>query len=182
MSLGKDSNGFRLKAWSCKDVDGSTPPSQLRAIDCFAGKQSSAEINQVAVHSAWPQIVYALGLATGEVLLIRADTGKISAYLTSLPYFCTTTFEHLPLPEASASQTHPLQVFGGLKAYEKAKSLLSSSHCTQVLISQGLAAGRDKVVRTALSAQLENSNLQGITGLAFGGGHLIPSIESDLPL
>ena len=76
LSIGRDDNVARLKAWSCKDSDGGRKqPSLLRALDCFPGKQDASEITQMAVHDAWPQLLYAIGLANGTVLLLWADTG-----------------------------------------------------------------------------------------------------------
>ena len=76
VSLGRDDNGARIKVWSCKDTDeGRRQPSLLRSLDCFPGKQDAAEIAQMAAHPAWPLLVYAIGLANGTILLLRADTG-----------------------------------------------------------------------------------------------------------
>lgn len=78
VSLGKDSNGTRIKAWSRpKDSSHTNQLTQLRAIDCFTGKQSHSEVKQMTVHNAWPQLLYALGLADGSILLIRGDTGDV---------------------------------------------------------------------------------------------------------
>ena len=76
VSLGRDENGPKIKAWNCGSSN--KPPVLLRALDCFPAKQDATEISLMAVHNSWPQLVYALGLANGNVILLRADTGTQS--------------------------------------------------------------------------------------------------------
>ncbi len=64
VTLGKDETGAaRLKLWNVGEPG--RGPALLRTIDCFAGKHAGAVITQLAVHDSQPQLVYALGLATG---------------------------------------------------------------------------------------------------------------------
>ena len=74
VSLGKDEHGAtKIKLWN---TEGSGQgPALLRTIDCFVGKHNEAMVTELAVHDSQPQLVYALGLSTGYVLVLRADTG-----------------------------------------------------------------------------------------------------------
>lgn len=56
---------------------GRKQPALLRSLDCFPGKQEVTEISHMAVHNSWPQLVYALGLANGTIILLKADTGEL---------------------------------------------------------------------------------------------------------
>jgi hypothetical protein len=73
VTLGKEDAGTKLKVWSTEDTG--RAPSVLRTIDCFGGKHAEAGVTELAVHNSHPQLVYALGLSTGYVLVLRADTG-----------------------------------------------------------------------------------------------------------
>lgn len=93
VTLGKDEQGAtRIKLWS---TEGSAQgPSLLRTIDCFAGKHAEAVVTELAVHDSQPQLIYALGLSTGYVLVLRADTGVPTP--CKLPTYTDVTI-HIPV-------------------------------------------------------------------------------------
>lgn len=82
VTLGRDDSGAaKLKLWSAEDSG--RGPSLLRTIDCLGMKHADAGVTELAVHDSHPQLVHALGLSTGYVLVLKADTGEcISRVIT----------------------------------------------------------------------------------------------------
>ena len=89
VTLGKDEQGAtKIKLWNTEgSVQG---PALLRTIDCFVGKHTEAVVTELAVHDSQPQLIYALGLSTGYVLVLRADTGILTPCNYPPPIFIVT--------------------------------------------------------------------------------------------
>lgn len=58
-------------------VRSSTAPLCLQTIKCFAPKFPEAQVTVLAVQQVkWPQLCFALGLATGQILLIQGEATR----------------------------------------------------------------------------------------------------------
>ena len=85
VSLGRedDSPGSAvLKIWNAQSGGPvragprAAPLLCMRTIRAFAAKLPESEITTMSVHEeTWPQMTIALGLASGQVLLLRGDVG-----------------------------------------------------------------------------------------------------------
>lgn len=84
VSLGQDDTASHFKVWSIDSwAKTAKSPTLLRAIDVFAGKHAEAQVTQLAIYEgSWPQLTYAVGLASGFVLIVKADTGKCWSHNT----------------------------------------------------------------------------------------------------
>lgn len=80
-TLGRDDismGSASLKLWGLDGVRAGSVPACQRTLRCFApaGKAAEAEVMAAALHTdAWPHLNLALGLATGQVLLLHGEAG-----------------------------------------------------------------------------------------------------------
>lgn len=81
ITLGQEDNTTHIRVWNVESWGKlAKAPVLLRTLDVFTGKQAAAEVTLLALHEGtWPQLTYAVGLASGTVLVLRADTGENQA-------------------------------------------------------------------------------------------------------
>lgn len=87
MTLGQDEAGLNIKVWNTDSWSRTADaPALLRTIDALGGKKADAVTTQLAVYEgSWPQLTYAVGLSSGKVVLLVADTGAFPCSSATTP-------------------------------------------------------------------------------------------------
>lgn len=86
VTLGKDTVAT-LKVWK-KDTEAGKPLVLLRTLNCLAGKDDQTAVLHLAVHSTGYRLIYACGLSTGQIIILKAGTGQLhSSDLTPPPFW-----------------------------------------------------------------------------------------------